>query len=383
MVAGLAADFLFGYTGRFYDQATGLQWNLNRWYDPSVGKWLSEDPSGLAAGANPYEYVGDAPTDGTDPSGLVIEISCKAREYLTKLVLDLYDDITGIQIPQDYEFPNPAPPQFHVASGTDVWEPKPGTTLGYRKDGGTEEILATMIKSPRRFVVKGDSTHDAIYNLELQINARKAVVAATSAIKFGFKTGLPDVRKDGPWAVETVPGQPNNYNLHHRNGNPDSALADLSDIATGIDSATGNSPYNFGCNAGAQLVMLYGISQALGSGFNEYAKSHNFINGEGNLNPGFEQIKVGTSDRIGDWVPGDWGYIENSSPDPAPGEEGENIIYLGADNYWGHGLGADAGVKPLQGAESWYEVVQGWGKAYITDARISPSLGLVTIVGAG
>jgi RHS repeat-associated protein len=47
-LSGLAADFLFGYTGRFYDQATGLQRNLNRWYDPSVGKWLSEDPSGLA-----------------------------------------------------------------------------------------------------------------------------------------------------------------------------------------------------------------------------------------------------------------------------------------------------------------------------------------------
>jgi hypothetical protein len=42
----------------------------NRWYDPSVGKWLSEDPSGLAAGANPYSYCGDAPTDGIDPSGL-------------------------------------------------------------------------------------------------------------------------------------------------------------------------------------------------------------------------------------------------------------------------------------------------------------------------
>ena len=42
----------------------------NRWYDPSVGKWPSDDPLGLAAGANPYSYCGDAPTDGIDPSGL-------------------------------------------------------------------------------------------------------------------------------------------------------------------------------------------------------------------------------------------------------------------------------------------------------------------------
>jgi len=42
----------------------------NRWYDPSVGKWLSEDPSGLAAGANPYRYCDNGPTDATDPSGM-------------------------------------------------------------------------------------------------------------------------------------------------------------------------------------------------------------------------------------------------------------------------------------------------------------------------
>ncbi len=69
--AGVAAvDCLFGYTGQPFDTATGLQNNLNRWYDPSVGRWLSEDPSGLTAGPNPYEYCGNGPTDGIDPSGL-------------------------------------------------------------------------------------------------------------------------------------------------------------------------------------------------------------------------------------------------------------------------------------------------------------------------
>jgi RHS repeat-associated protein len=43
----------------------------DRWYDPSVGRWLSEDPSGLAGGDdNLYRYCGNGPTDGTDPSGL-------------------------------------------------------------------------------------------------------------------------------------------------------------------------------------------------------------------------------------------------------------------------------------------------------------------------
>jgi len=66
-----AVDCLFGYTGRQFDEATGLQNNLNRWYDPKVGRWLSEDPIGFSGGdPNPLRYVGNAPTHATDPNGL-------------------------------------------------------------------------------------------------------------------------------------------------------------------------------------------------------------------------------------------------------------------------------------------------------------------------
>ncbi len=64
-------DHLFAYTGRMFDPASGLQNNLNRWFDPAVGRWISEDPIGFAAGdANLYRYVGNSPTNATDPSGL-------------------------------------------------------------------------------------------------------------------------------------------------------------------------------------------------------------------------------------------------------------------------------------------------------------------------
>ena len=36
-----AVDSLFLFTARPFDPDTGLQNNLNRWYDPSVGRWLS------------------------------------------------------------------------------------------------------------------------------------------------------------------------------------------------------------------------------------------------------------------------------------------------------------------------------------------------------
>ena len=35
-----------------------------------MGSFISADPSGLGADANPYRYVGNSPTNATDPSGL-------------------------------------------------------------------------------------------------------------------------------------------------------------------------------------------------------------------------------------------------------------------------------------------------------------------------
>jgi RHS repeat-associated protein len=63
-------NFDFGYTGKFYDNLTGLQWNLNRWYNPGTQRWMSQDPLGLVPDSNPYRYVGNSPTNLVDVSGL-------------------------------------------------------------------------------------------------------------------------------------------------------------------------------------------------------------------------------------------------------------------------------------------------------------------------
>jgi RHS repeat-associated protein len=66
-----AVDFLFGFTGRPLDQATGLQNNLNRWYDSGTGRWMSKDPTGFFAGDTNTEcYCGNNSTSEIDPTGL-------------------------------------------------------------------------------------------------------------------------------------------------------------------------------------------------------------------------------------------------------------------------------------------------------------------------
>ena len=65
-------DFRFGYTGRERDKETGLQYNRARYYDSRTGAFIGQDPIGFAAGdANLYRYVGNSPTNFSDPSGLL------------------------------------------------------------------------------------------------------------------------------------------------------------------------------------------------------------------------------------------------------------------------------------------------------------------------
>ena len=62
----------FGFAGRQWDEQADLYYNRARYYDPELGQFISKDPIGFAAGdANLYRYVGNGPTNATDPSGLV------------------------------------------------------------------------------------------------------------------------------------------------------------------------------------------------------------------------------------------------------------------------------------------------------------------------
>ena len=57
------------YQGQYFDAETGLHYNCFRYYDPDAGRFVSQDPIGLAGGVNLYQYAPN-PLSWVDPLGL-------------------------------------------------------------------------------------------------------------------------------------------------------------------------------------------------------------------------------------------------------------------------------------------------------------------------
>ena len=52
------------------DPTSGLYYARNRYYHPGMGRFISQDPMGLAGGLNLYAYAGNDPINFRDPLGL-------------------------------------------------------------------------------------------------------------------------------------------------------------------------------------------------------------------------------------------------------------------------------------------------------------------------
>jgi len=81
-----------------YDGETALYHMGARYYDPQLGRWLSEDPAGIAGGLNLYAYAGNDPVNGRDPTGM--------------------HDCTGVEDPTGghWECHNPCEDGYHIGS---------------------------------------------------------------------------------------------------------------------------------------------------------------------------------------------------------------------------------------------------------------------------
>jgi RHS repeat-associated protein len=72
MGAGGVSTGGYAFTGREWDPETALYYYRARYYDPKIGRFLSEDPIGIEGGDhNLYAYVGNDPVNFVDPWGLI------------------------------------------------------------------------------------------------------------------------------------------------------------------------------------------------------------------------------------------------------------------------------------------------------------------------
>jgi RHS repeat-associated protein len=60
------------FQGQWADEETGFYYNRHRYYDPAMGRYITQDPIGIRGGMNLYAYAGGDPVNYVDPEGLFI-----------------------------------------------------------------------------------------------------------------------------------------------------------------------------------------------------------------------------------------------------------------------------------------------------------------------
>lgn len=65
-----------GFQGKYYDQESGLYYFYHRYYNPNIGRFITEDPIGLKDDLNMYAFVGNNPVNEIDPLGLAKVVNC-------------------------------------------------------------------------------------------------------------------------------------------------------------------------------------------------------------------------------------------------------------------------------------------------------------------
>jgi RHS repeat-associated protein len=59
-----------GFQGKYYDQESGLNYFYHRYYNPTLGRFISEDPVGFNGGDEFYTFTRSNPLNAIDPFGL-------------------------------------------------------------------------------------------------------------------------------------------------------------------------------------------------------------------------------------------------------------------------------------------------------------------------
>jgi RHS repeat-associated protein len=149
--------------GGLYDADTGLTRFGARDYDPVTGRWTAKDPILFGGGqADLYVYVGDAPVNRRDPSGLDVWIEGPSgREPAGHLSLAVGDP-NGSYRSFSYGMASPASFAWPAGVLGSVYEDTTpgGTVQNYLKTSAAEDReiignLAAIVDGPNPFTSNG------------------------------------------------------------------------------------------------------------------------------------------------------------------------------------------------------------------------------------
>ena len=335
----------------------GITTNAEAYLHPKLGRFVQRDPIGYHDGMNVYEYVRSSPTSFVDPTGTVIDITCKARKVFPQFLQER--SVTG-----------------YVAGHGTYFDEYSGEKTQFNMGVYGSEIVGEMIRSKREFNIKGDTAWEALSNLKKHIRARQNIVNAAKTRGFAFE--VPPIKvNDIFWGTEAVKSSDGEFLYHqHLPHNSSDVFSAIENIWIQPDE------YAMPCLAAVGMVQLRGISLAmLQPNFNA---KFNALSRQDPLHVvSWLDAFIQTSENVtndADWVPGDWGYVQHDTWDEKTvGLQGENVIYLGNQLWWGH---ISPREKPTMiSLEKWIEKVKSWtkdgkGKASIAKRRRYPKLGL-------
>ncbi|MGW4485854.1 DUF6531 domain-containing protein [Amycolatopsis sp. NPDC004368] len=173
---GEEAGFPLRFPGQYHDAESGLNYNLNRYYNPSVGAYLTPDPLGLNPSPNNHAYV-DNPLLLLDPLGLApgclggkTARNGKGKpnpmlDSAARLKRKLGRKINGKQTPEYVYRIDERPPQTIANDGFQPWKPD-GSLKVEEHVNNAHADTGLAAKHDSQFVSTGDYRvlHDPTLN---------------------------------------------------------------------------------------------------------------------------------------------------------------------------------------------------------------------------
>ncbi len=168
------------FAGQYRDDDSGLHYNLQRYYNPRSGRYLSPDPLGPLASSNAYAYAESNPRSGIDPLGLILfafdgtGMTADSRTNVSWLANDYGDNASGI-----------------IGASRPFYEPGPGSSWW---SAGDSVIAYTLSLVVARQLQRLDNYLRATLDNAASLTGASSAPLSTTVDVIGFSRGAAAAR---------------------------------------------------------------------------------------------------------------------------------------------------------------------------------------------